>query len=273
MHLTLVRWLMAATLLLSARSASAQFSVDDLEMHVRLGRDSLTQVIAVKSDSDSLQQLRIELRDWSRDSLGRNVFHEYGALASTCGERLTVFPRVLQLAPRATEYVRVLYRPLPGDDPGCWGLVQIEGVRPPSQVAREEGAFVSFTLLTGVKVYVHRAQEVADGAVDFADVLESWRRARGAGGRADSTLVREVVTRFVNTGTAHLRVAASVEIRNERTELLHTLRGPEAYITPGAFRDVVVDLPTLAPGRYLAIVLLDYGGADITAAQVEFEIP
>ena len=49
---------------------------------------------------------------------------------------------------------------------------------------------------------------------------------------------------------------------------------PESYITPGAFRDVLVRVPTtLAAGRYVAIALLDYGGAEIKAAQVEFEIP
>jgi hypothetical protein len=64
-----------------------------------------------------------------------------------------------------------------------------------------------------------------------------------------------------------------VEIRGENSQLVTTLSGPEAYMTPESFRDVLVRLPALERGRYAAVVLLDYGAAEITATQVEFEVP
>ncbi len=264
---------LVAALVLFSREAAAQFTVESLEQHFRLGRDSLTQVIEIRSESDTAQQLRIQLKDWIRDSLGQNTYGELGSLAGSCGARIQAFPLSIQLAPRGREFVRVAYETTGAQDPGCWAILLLEAVKPPS-TTRTQGAAVSLTVLTGVKLYYHAAVEDDDGEIDLADVEMSWERTRVSETRVDSTQVRDVVVRFVNRGTSHLRVKSTVEIRSENAQLLHELRGPESYITPGAFRDVLVRVPTtLAAGRYVAIALLDYGGAEIKAAQVEFEIP
>jgi hypothetical protein len=85
--------------------------------------------------------------------------------------------------------------------------------------------------------------------------------------------VRDVAVRFENTGTAHLRVKSSVEIRDETTRVVQRIEGPEAYITPRAFRDIIVRVPALPRGRYVAVVLLDHGADEITATQLELEVP
>jgi hypothetical protein len=79
--------------------------------------------------------------------------------------------------------------------------------------------------------------------------------------------------RFANTGTAHLKLRASVEVRDRAGKLLHKVDAPEALLTPRAVRDLAIPLPTLATGEYLAVLLVDFGGDEITAAQVEFRIP
>lgn len=273
-QLTARRWvpwaLTALVALLPLRSAAAQFTVTRLEEHLRLGRDSLVQLIAVKSESNQPQQLRVELNDWERDSLGQNSYLPVGALPSSCGERLQVFPLALQLPPQGTEYLRVAYTPSGAADPGCWSIVLLEALQPPSAAAQSAGASVSVRILTGVKFYIHPETETQDGEVAYADVETRYEVDAATG---DSTLVREAVVRFVNTGSAHLVMRTSLELRDERAQLLETLSGPAVYLTPRAFRDVIVRLPALAPGRYLGVMLLDYGGPDIKAAQLEIEVP
>ncbi len=264
--------MLVAALVLLPRLAAAQFTVEALEQHLVLGRDSLTQVIEVRSESDTVQQLRIQLKDWLRDSLGQNTYGDLGTLEGSCGTRMQVFPLALQLPPRGREFVRVAYEATGPQDPGCWSIVLIEAVKPPS-TTRAQGAAVSLTVLTGIKIYVHPSTERGDGEIELADVESTWERSRVSDTQVDSTRVHDVVVRFVNTGSAHLRVKSTVEIRNESAQLLHEIRGPEAYITPKAFRDVLVRVPSLPRGRYIAVTLLDYGGAEIKAAQVEFEIP
>lgn len=252
--------------------ATAQIAVDELEAHLKLGRDSVLQAIAVRNESDSVQQVRITLNDWYRDSLGTNVFVNYGTHASSCREKLSVFPLTLQLPPRSTDFVRLTYRSSGVADEGCWGIVLIEPVRPPVTVSGAQ-ATAELTILNGVKIYVHRAQEQASGEVVYADV-EAYNEAVTPGvARSDSTLVRDIAVRYENTGTSHLVVNSTIEIRDETTQVVKQITGPVAYITPGAIRDFIIRIPALPRGRYVAIVLLDSGDDEVQATQVDFEIP
>lgn len=251
-------------------TAQAQIAVDELEVHLTIGRDSLGRAVAVRNESDTVQQVRITVKDWYRDSLGTNVFVDLGTHAASCKERLQVFPLTLQIPPRATDFVRLNYTATGADDPGCWGIILIEPVRPPLAPTGAP-ATAQITILNGVKVYLHRREERANGEVTYADV-ESSMQAVPASPR-DSVLVREVVVRFENTGTSHLIVNSVVEVRDESTQLVRRIEGPVGYITPDAFRDFIVRLPDLPRGRYAAIVLLDFGADEVQATQVDFEIP
>jgi P pilus assembly chaperone PapD len=271
-------WRILSTLALAGvflpAAATAQVSVDELEIHMRLTpqRTAITQTIPVRNDEARAQQVRVVLGDWVRDSLGNNMFLEAGAAESSCGARIKVFPATLQVAPGATELVRVSYEPAPADS-GCWSIVFIETVTPPTPRPDGQGSFLTIEVRTGVKVYVHRADAVALGEVQDMAVATAWRpRAPGTGSR-DTTLVREAAVRFLNAGTAHVRVRTSLEIRSAAGELLHTVEGPEAPMTPGATRIVRIAMPHLVPGDYIAIMLLDYAGDEIAAAQAEFKVP
>jgi hypothetical protein len=44
-------------------------------------------------------------------------------------------------------------------------------------------------------------------------------------------------------------------------------------VLPDARRRVAVTVPRLAPGSYVALALLDYGGAEIAAAQIAVHVP
>jgi hypothetical protein len=259
-----------------AQSLAAQIGVDQLEMHVRLEDPrSLTQAIPVRSESGEAQQVRVTVRSWYRDSLGSNQYVPYDSLDSSCRERLQVFPASFQIGARATEFVRVSYAPSGPADAGCWAIVFVEVVRPPSTRAQTDGAALEINVVTGVKVYVHGATTTSSGEVLSADVESFYETRRVPPNTpADSTLVRQVAVRFENTGTAHLIVKTTVEIRNASTQVVREIAGNDAYLTPRAFRDILVRIPADLPaGRYVAVALLDYGGAEIRAAQVEFEIP
>lgn len=268
-------WMVAVVALVAAAAPSvvhAQLSVDPIELHLRLDSDSLTQVFTVRNDSDSLQQVRITFADWQRDSAGTNVFGPIGSQPNSCGDRVDVFPRTFQLERGASQFVRLTYK---GSSPGpfgCWTIAFAEAVRPPVTAGRP-GSAVSIQIMTGVKIYFHPPNGRVEGAIEYAEVETSWVRKPGAA-PTDTMQVRDVVVRFSNTGTDHMILRTSAELRDESTAVVARLTAADAYLTPDAFRDVALRIPeTLARGRYVAIVLLDFGGADIQAAQVEFEIP
>lgn len=254
-------------------SAGAQVSVDRLEMHFFPGRDSIAGVFSIRNETDSTQQVRLFFLDWVRDSVGGNVFTPPGSHEASCASRLEVFPLTMQLAARRSEFARVNYTPTGLDDVGCWAVVMVEPVKPP-EPANFGRMGATITVQTGVKMYVHPTRPVQGAAVEYADMEERLEiGVPNPTGRVDTTVVRELVVRFVNTGNDHLVVQTSADVRDGSTQLVGQLKGPDAYITPGAFRDVIIRLPVLPSGRYVALVMLDYGAEEVHAAQIEFEIP
>lgn len=255
-------------------AVQAQVAVQDLEVHIPLGRDTLLRsaVIPVKNEEQRAQQVRVTIGDWTRDSLGNNVFREGATASASCGTRLRVFPTTFQVAPGATELVRVTYAPTALDE-GCWAIVFIETVAPPPPRRDGQGSFVTLEIRTGVKIYVHREGATSAGVVEGAEVGMVWRPKTPAGATRDSVHVREAKVLFVNQGTAHLRVKSTMEIRDQQARLLKTVEGPEAPMVPGAARYISLRIPDLGSGDYVAVILLDYGGEEIAAAQIEFRVP
>lgn len=265
---------LGTTLAAAPVTAHAQVAVDELEMHFQLGgRGPFTQVIPVRNEQQRVQQVRVVVNDWQRDSLGRNEFLPLGTHPGSCRERVKVFPMTFQIAPGGVEYVRVTYES-PSDLAGCWSIVLFESVQPPPARNEQQGSFLSIEIRTGVKIYVHAANAVRAGEIAFADVVEAWvKKETAPGAPRDSAKAWQADVRFKNSGTAHLKLKTTVEIRDVDGRLLHKVSAPEAYLTPDAVRDLRLTLPAMVRGDYVAIVMVDFGGDEITAAQVEFTVP
>lgn len=274
--------MVASTLLLAATAAGAraQVVVNTFETHVRASRDSVSATFEVRNTSAAIQQVRVFLQDWERDSLGNNKFADYGTLRGSCGERVTVFPPTLQLAAGGADVIRVTYRG--GDDPdaleGCWAIAMTEVVRSNESRATPTRQAVQIQMLQGVKFYVHPVTPTRAGAVEYAAVEEFWEPTPAPRAAADSTprdsaFVRQIAVRFANTGSDHLTLRTAIEYRDANAQLVSRSELPAAYITPDGFRDLIARLPNLPKGRYSALVLLDIGTDEVQAAQVEFEVP
>lgn len=252
----------------------AQVAVDELEVHIQLARGATAphlRSFPIRNDDTTAHQVRIVVGDWHRDTLGQNQFPEATGQSLRCGARLQVFPTTLRLAPKTTELVRVSYEAAPADT-GCWAIAYVETVRPPAARPDAQGSFLTIEVRTGVKIYVHREGAVALGEVRDIQVRRAPPQPRGAQ-PPDTTTRYETAVWFQSTGTAHLRVKNTLEIRSATGALLHTVAGQEAYMTPDALRVVRLLMPALDPGEYVAVVLLDYGGDEIAAAQLDFRIP
>src|SRR5256885_17126843 len=101
---------------------------------------------------------------------------------------------------------------------------------------------------------------------------ERGRPPRPGKPAADSVGKRLDVT-FGNSGGLPLWVRGRIEFRRLDNSVAATADVPEFPVLPGARRTVAVPAPKLRAGRYVALALLDYGGADIAGAQIPFETP
>jgi P pilus assembly chaperone PapD len=244
--------------------ARAQFAIDKTEMFLNPA-DSSTRggVLMVRNEGTARAQATMKLEDWDRSEDGGNRFFAAGTHPQSCSKALKVFPLTLSLAPGESQAVRVDLDPSAARDLNareCWSLVLVESAVPETN---SNGRTLVYRIRTGLKVYAMPANLIADGQV--ADVaIHSGPQAPNA---KDTVEVA-----FQNTGTKHVIARGRVEFRRPDNTTAAIVDLPFAYALPGATMRVRAALPALTAGRYVVLAVMDYGGAEIAAAQLEHEV-
>lgn len=259
----ILRAALMLSLVCSARVAHAQFAIDKTEISLN-PRDSLsrTAILLVRNEGTERSQATIKIEDWDRSEDGTNRFYTAGSHPKSCAKGLSVFPLSVTLAPGESQSIRITYdpkatgaavAPVPSE---CWSVVLVEHLLPRPAA---DGRTLYYTLRTGAKIYVEPTGLTKDGQV--ADVV-----VRSATHGKD-----EIEVAFENTGTSHVVAKGRLEFRRADNTTAATVDLPLAYVLPGATGRVKTVQPTLPKGKYLILAVMDYGGHELAAAQLEHE--
>lgn len=264
-RLTGLTVLVVAAALVTPTRAQAQFAIDKTEMLLAPGDSTRrTGVVTVRNDGSERAQATISIEDWDRSEDGGNRFFAAGTMQQSCAKALKVFPLALNLGPGESQVVRVtMDSSAMTANSECWSVVLVETTVPEVNTT---GRTLLYRLRTGVKVYALPRGLTIDGQV--ADV------AVRSSGAADSTgAVKDTVeVAFQNTGTKHVIARGKIEIRRPDNSTVVVVELPLAYALPGATMRVKAAVPSLGVGRYVLLAVMDYGGAEIAAAQLEHEV-
>jgi len=245
-------------------AVSAQFAIDKTEMLLAPADPAQrTGVVMVRNDGTERAQATLSIEDWDRSDDGGNRFYAPGTIQQSCASSLKVFPLALNLAPGESQAVRItMDSSVAATSKGeCWSVVLVETTLPETNAT---GRTLLYRLRTGVKVYALPRGLTVDGQV--ADV--AMHAAAVAGADAKDT----VEVAFQNTGTKHVVAKGKVEIRRPDNTTVAVVTLPLAYALPGSTMRVRAVLPALSGGRYVLLAVMDYGGAEIAAAQLEHEV-
>lgn len=274
------RALLAVALLACPVLARAQLAIDRTELQLHTDAPGArVGVLLVRNEGAQRAQARLLVEDWDRDEAGTNRFYKAGTLPRSCAHHLDVQPRALLLDPGEAQPVRIAMDSAASGQAECWSVVLVETVQPR---AAADGRVLLHTLRTGVKVYaapstLPASAEVAAMTLAPAAVVAAasapggpspGAASLGAGGGA-----REVQLAVVNRGARHVTARGRLEVRTEDNQVVAALPLPTVYALPGATRRLTATLPALPRGRYLLLAVFDYGGSELTAAQVELEVP
>lgn len=245
------------------RTSVAQVAVDALELALPLhssDRTSATQTITVTNGGDAGTQVNISAADWDRSESGENRYAPLGTMQQSCGAKVSVFPAVLYLEPKASATIRVRLDSAATGDAGCYTILFVETPKPLDSGASSS---IHYSVRYGVKVYVE--PDVAPSAeIIDADVL------------APSTLGADslgVTVLFSNTGARQAIAHGVAEIRRLDNSVVQSVPISDFPTLPGARRRLNVGLPSLPRGSYVVLVMLDYGGLEVAAAQIAVDVP
>jgi P pilus assembly chaperone PapD len=138
----------------------------------------------------------------------------------------------------------------------CWDIVFVEEV---PQRASVKGNSLHYVFRTGVKVYVVPPGLSRDAAVEDMAVV-------------DSSSKKQVAIRFHNTGGTHLLSKGRLEFRRLDNTLAMQVPIAEFPTLPGATRRVLMDIPPdLTAGDYVILAMIDFGGSELVAGQIDYQ--
>ena len=252
---------------LVAQRASAQLLVDPLEVTMLTGSGRVSASFSLQNTSDSPVQATITRQDWDRQENGDNRFLPAGSSGKSCGAMLSVSPLSVRVEPHTSRVVRLSVQSDSALSHECWDIVFVEEV---PQRASTKGNSLQYIFRTGVKVYVAPPNLSRDGAVEDMAVVDA--PAKAVSTAPGNAAKKQIAIRFHNTGAMNLVAKGRLEFRRPDNSLATTVPIAEFPTLPGAVRRLLVDAPRDLPaGDYVVLALIDFGGAELVAGQIDFQ--
>jgi len=253
-----------------SQRAHAQLLVDPLEVTMlAAGTSRVSASFSLSNTSDKPVQATISRSDWDRAENGDNRFLASGSSGTSCGAMLTVSPASVRIEPHASRVIRLGAQPGAALTRECWDIVFVEEV---PQRSTAKGNSLQYIFRTGVKVYVAPPGLTRDGAVEDMEVVDAVPVRAASTTPAKPAARRQIAIRFHNTGAMNLVAKGRVEFRRLDNSLATQVAIEEFPTLPGATRRILVDVPNdLAAGDYVALALIDFGGAELVAGQIDLQ--
>jgi len=269
--------LCAAIGVVVSQPASAQLLVDPLEVTiVAAGTNRVPASFSLSNTSGEVVQASITRSDWDRIENGDNRFLPAGSSGTSCGSMLSVSPLSIRVEPHTSRIVRLAVQTGAAVTKECWDIFFVEEV---PRRAASKGNSLQYIFRTGVKVYVAPPGLPRDGAVEGVAVEDVAVAPAATSSTPAATLAsapkatkRQISVLFHNTGGMHLLGKGRLEFRRLDNTLAAQVPIPEFPTLPGATRKVMVDVPLgLTPGDYVVLALIDFGGAELVAGQIDYQ--
>jgi P pilus assembly chaperone PapD len=249
----------------------AQVTVSRLEVVITpVATERVIATFVVRNDGDHAAQGILTREDWDRAVTGENRFAQSGSSPTSCGASMSVYPMSFRIEPGADQIVRIAVEHAASPQKECWDIVFVEEL--PQQHAQTRSG-LQYTLRTGVKVYVVPAGLERDASITNMTVEPIAPRTASRLDASTAPATRRITIQFSNDGSVHLAAKGRIEFRRLDNSIAMSVPIAEFPTLPGAIRRLEMDVPpTLPAGSYVVLALIDFGGAEIAAGQLELDI-
>jgi P pilus assembly chaperone PapD len=262
---TIVFTLAACTLVVASGAAQTasglsglglNVSPAKLELAMPPGTMSYPVSIYVQNSSVDATHIQASMVDFGVTPSGSYDFQRPGSTPYSLLRWAAINPREFDLPAGTTQQVRLsLSMPNAKEPPnGEYSGIVFFQTRP----TRRAHA-VSFSVRIATKIYV-----TIPGTVKIAGAIAKMTATGSSTGETYRVL-------FKNTGNAHTYLNGSLEVRKGGQTIERISLPNNQLVERGENRLIEVSGRSLAPGKYQAIALVDYGGSTMTGGEMEFE--
>lgn len=251
---------------LAAIPTHASFSIDQqlIEVQARHG-ESLVRVIRVTNFSDEPMNISVKPADYIRDADGNVYTPDVGENEYSLFPYVSLSSTYISLEPHGSYDLEYAIN-FPEEVEGSRWLAlyfepDIEPITPrgadPDQANFSIQVVIAYRTLLLATV---TGTEAPDGTIT------GIRAAR------EPSLCFEVD--LLNTGNVYYRATGWLDIRDEQGATVTTMPIDRSFVLPDQTLTIQVadDELDLAPGRYLALAVVDFGGDQLVAGQLIFDV-
>lgn len=255
----------AATAVLTPRSAHAQLAVATNTVHERVAKpgERYEGSIEIRNTTAEPQEALVYQTDYHTTADGQSFFDKPGTHRRSNARWVSFNPTRLVIPPNGRGVVTYAVAvPAQGVSPGTsWSILMVQAVPRGSVGAsgmtpRQAQAMITSQVRFGVQIATHVGTDVPM-RIAFDRV----------GARADSAGSRQLVYDFENTGTRGVRLLMAVELFTLDGRLVRKLEEQRGLLYPGTSARQRFDFGKLPPGEYRALVTADAGSDEIFGAQ------
>lgn len=211
------------------------------------------------------QNLRVEtyFMDWDFDLNGNVRFYsDPSQVKKSATSWLQIEPREFLLPAGTKKLVKVSGRVpatiVPGD---YWSMFFVKFI--PFHGLQTSGVKMEWQLGGSVTITVPGATVPTGSLTSFTMASEPWNNTQRITGKFV----------FKNEGNSILQPTGRVEIKDLQNKMVATLSIPPFKVLPGGQREVEIKQDfNLQSGRYIAIMVIDYGGSKLAGYQRVFTV-
>lgn len=228
--------------------------------------DAIEGVIILKNNDKQAADIRVWQTDYLYSADGRNDYGEPGKAPRSNAGWITVSPTRLKIGPGETLPVR--YKGKAPADPKLhgtfWSMIMVEPNSAPAITPEGKVNQVAVGLQTTIRFAIQIVTEVGQSGTRSLQVLDKCL-VQGEGKRS-------LHLDIANDGERLLIPAMTVELFDKGGASVGRFDAGRSRIYPACSVRAKVDLTEVPCGKYVAMVLLDSGDAQVMGAQYDLEI-
>jgi hypothetical protein len=233
--------------------------------------ETVTRTMKAENLGEDEISLKISTKDFIKGLNGEERQVEPGTIERGCAGWIRISPQKLVLAPLETKTINFSMT-IPMDGKGSyWGNILVSQISKPTlsrTIKKGDTSFQIFALQDMLIRVLENVPGTEQKKGVIADILVKEQKTVGM-------VTIEVV--FKNQGNSLLKCTGWVQILDENGETVRNI--PLEYghspftVYPDGRRTVYGSMKEkLSSGAYMLLAIVDYGGEDLVAGEMEFEI-